>query len=240
MRHRESAGDTVAVSCHGTRSPMPQIMTVHGHRELWARIRPLAEPDDAEWINVAHDLDTWPGARTAARLRMRRDAGGLARKLYSPAVLADAHDREILRDMVAHGMRVRITATALPRGTIIIDRRAIVLTGPAADTRTYTISAVPALIDAAYSLFEAAWEQATELSAFDLDRPRLDTQAHAVLRTLNSGATDETAARELGMSLRTYRRRVADLLLTLDAGSRFQAGVRAGELGLNRSRPQGG
>jgi hypothetical protein len=34
------------------------------------------------------------------------------------------------------------------------------------------------------------------------------------------------------MSVRTYRRRVAELLDILDAGSRFQAGVRAGELGL--------
>jgi len=33
-------------------------------------------------------------------------------------------------------------------------------------------------------------------------------------------------------SLRTYRRRVAELMAALEAGSRFQAGVRAGELGL--------
>lgn len=36
------------------------------------------------------------------------------------------------------------------------------------------------------------------------------------------------------MSLRTYRRRVAELLAGLDAASRFQAGVRAGELGPTR------
>lgn len=53
-----------------------------------------------------------------------------------------------------------------------------------------------------------------------------------MLRALGSGATDTAAAKELGMSVRTYRRRVAELLDTLDAGSRFQAGVRAGELGL--------
>jgi DNA-binding NarL/FixJ family response regulator len=46
--------------------------------------------------------------------------------------------------------------------------------------------------------------------------------------------TDVTAARELGMSLRTYRRRVAELLVALGADSRFQAGMRAGELGLTR------
>jgi hypothetical protein len=34
------------------------------------------------------------------------------------------------------------------------------------------------------------------------------------------------------MSLRTYRRRVDDLIKTLGASSRFQAGARARELGL--------
>lgn len=64
--------------------------------------------------------------------------------------------------------------------------------------------------------------------------PRIDAPTARVLRTLSSGTTDETAPRELGMSLCTYRRRVAELLVTLDAGSRFQAGLRAGEMGLNR------
>ncbi|MCZ9340392.1 DNA-binding response regulator, partial [Streptomyces sp. TRM76130] len=84
-----------------------------------------------------------------------------------------------------------------------------------------------------YSLFEAVWEAATGLDAFlCADRPRLDAGSRTILRALGSGATDETAARELGMSLRTYRRRVAALLTALDADSRFQAGLRAGELGL--------
>lgn len=55
-------------------------------------------------------------------------------------------------------------------------------------------------------------------------RPRIDDQTSKVLCALGSGATDEAAARELGMSLRTYRRRVAELLANLGAASRFQAG----------------
>ncbi|MFE8993165.1 hypothetical protein ACFYMI_36140 [Streptomyces collinus] len=55
-----------------------------------------------------------------------------------------------------------------------------------------------------------------------------------MLYALGSGMTDVTASRELGMSLRTYRRRVAELLVVLGADSRFQAGVRVGELGLGR------
>jgi DNA-binding NarL/FixJ family response regulator len=97
------------------------------------------------------------------------------------------------------------------------------------------MSVEPALVSGAYALFEAAWDTATDLAAFfDADRPRIDAQTREVLYALGSGMTDVTASRELGMSLRTYRRRVAELLVALGADSRFQAGMRAGELGLTR------
>lgn len=219
---------------------MPQIMVVNGDLELQARIKPLAESNDAEWVNTARDLDTWPGAREAARLRIRRDAARRARKLYSRAVLTDERDRELLREMATHGIQVRIAATPLLQGTVFIDRRTMILTDPASRAsarghRTYMMSAEPALVSGAYALFEAAWEAATDLVAFlDPDRPRIDAQARMVLYALGSGMTDVTASRELGMSLRTYRRRVAELLVALGADSRFQAGMRAGELGLTR------
>ena len=53
-----------------------------------------------------------------------------------------------------------------------------------------------------------------------------------MLELLGSGCKDETAARTLGLGVRTYRRRVAELMNALGADSRFQAGVRARELGL--------
>jgi DNA-binding NarL/FixJ family response regulator len=64
--------------------------------------------------------------------------------------------------------------------------------------------------------------------------PELASEAQEILRALGAGLTDEAAARRLGTSLRTYRRRVAELMAALEADSRFQAGVRAGELGLAR------
>ena len=58
------------------------------------------------------------------------------------------------------------------------------------------------------------------------------TLAPSLLDALASGSKDEAAARALGMSLRTYRRRVAELMAAVGATSRFQAGLRARELGL--------
>ncbi|MEU7899105.1 hypothetical protein AB0B45_40405 [Nonomuraea sp. NPDC049152] len=44
-----------------------------------------------------------------------------------------------------------------------------------------------------------------------------------VLHLLSSADKDEIAAREMGVSLRTYRRYVAELLVRLGATNRFQA-----------------
>lgn len=48
-----------------------------------------------------------------------------------------------------------------------------------------------------------------------------------LLQLLADGAKDEAAARSLGVSVRTVRRMVADLMRRLDARSRFQAGILA-------------
>ncbi|MGV9989361.1 DNA-binding response regulator [Streptomyces sp. NPDC003374] len=215
------------------------VVTIHGDLELVARTEHLFASGREEFVCAARDLDTWsrPEARQAARHGVRASGTRRVRKLFSPAVLADEHSRGHLNELVDEGVRVRIAATALPHETIVVDRRLAILAGlddPGGRGREYTVMTAPNLVGGVYALFEAAWETATDLKALlSGDRPRLDAESRTILRALGSGATDETAARQLGISLRTYRRRVARLLDTLDAGSRFQAGLRAGELGLN-------
>ncbi|KOU60632.1 LuxR family transcriptional regulator [Streptomyces sp. MMG1533] len=205
--------------------------------ELLARTEHLFSSVREEFICAARDLNTWPdpGARQAVRGRMPTGGTHRIRKLLSPAALADEGSRDHLSELAGMGAHVRIAATALPHETIIIDRRFAILAGAnAPGGREYTVTTAPTLVGSVHALFEAAWETATDLKAFLRgEQPQLDAESRTVLRTLGSGATDETAARQLGMSLRTYRRRVAELLDALDAGSRFQAGVRAGELGLS-------
>jgi DNA-binding NarL/FixJ family response regulator len=129
---------------------------------------------------------------------------------------------------------VRISSAPLPHETIILDRRVAILAGqPSPLGREYMVTTSPVLVGGIHSLFTAAWEAAIELGAYLRGEvPELASEAREILRVLGSGLTDEAAARRLGTSLRTYRRRVAELMAALDAGSRFQAGVRAGELGL--------
>ncbi|MFJ3084699.1 helix-turn-helix transcriptional regulator [Streptomyces halstedii] len=85
----------------------------------------------------------------------------------------------------------------------------------------------PSVVHFLYELFEQVWSQAQPFSdaatdclkavAKDLDR--------TILRLLAAGLKDETIARRLGMSLRTTRKHIADMMQALGAGSRFQAGV---------------
>jgi DNA-binding NarL/FixJ family response regulator len=131
---------------------------------------------------------------------------------------------------------VRISSAPLPHETIILDRRVAIIAGQSSPAgREYTVTASPVLVGGIYSLFTAAWDAATDLGAYlRREVPEIDHEAREILRALGAGLTDEAAARRLGTSLRTYRRRVAELMNAFEAGSRFQAGVRASELGLSR------
>lgn len=59
-----------------------------------------------------------------------------------------------------------------------------------------------------------------------------DALTLAVVAVLSTGLKDEAAARRLSVSLRTYRRYVADIMTRLGVATRFQLGVRAAELGI--------
>ncbi|MEU6479417.1 transcriptional regulator [Streptomyces sp. NPDC047017] len=87
--------------------------------------------------------------------------------------------------------------------------------------------------DTLLALFGSAWRTAEPLgSGIDLGHWERSTFAGRILKRLYAGVTDEVAARELRISVRTYRRYVAEILDALGIKSRFQAGVLAAEAGL--------
>ncbi|MCF3102527.1 helix-turn-helix transcriptional regulator [Streptomyces roseoverticillatus] len=108
-------------------------------------------------------------------------------------------------------------------------------------TDTTTSGAVvvrePHLIAYLRSIFEQAWTHATEfidpntLGAEGFEQAARDIDT-TLLKLLAAGLKDETIARRLGMSLRTVRRHVADILERLGAESRFQAAVIVTHTGL--------
>jgi DNA-binding CsgD family transcriptional regulator len=63
------------------------------------------------------------------------------------------------------------------------------------------------------------------------------TLQRRIVQLLADGAKDETIARVTGLSVRTCRRHIADIMRRLDAVSRFQAGANAVRLGLTGAEP---
>ncbi|MFJ2769098.1 DNA-binding response regulator [Streptomyces sp. NPDC087300] len=219
-----------------TSDPKDHIVSLRGERELVRRAGDLFTGAREEFLCAAADLVTFsPGvnAAFAASGRPRIEPGGLTmRKLYTPRALADERSEQRLVRIAASGAEVRISAAPLAHEAIVIDRRVAILAGaPVRGVRTFTVIQSPIAVEGVRTLVYAAWETATDLADYRRTRPpALGEEARHILRALGAGRTDEVTARELGMSLRTFRRRVADVMTTLGATSRFQAGLRAREL----------
>jgi DNA-binding NarL/FixJ family response regulator len=77
-------------------------------------------------------------------------------------------------------------------------------------------------------LFDQLWGQATPLR---LAEPATVDPETTLINLLASGMKDEAIARQLGVSGRTLRRRIAQVQEQLGATSRFQAGLQAGRRG---------
>jgi DNA-binding NarL/FixJ family response regulator len=214
-----------------------QVAIVRGEEELFARTAHLfaAATDIA---CAANDLSTWAATRPrpeiADGVAAHRRAGVRVRvrKVYRPGVLLNPSTAQHLATLHDAGADIRITRDEVNE-TIILDRRVIILAGDlAAGARSYSVISRPEVVQGVASLFEAAWRASVDLATYDASLAELRTLAPRVLELLAAGGKDESAARSLGLGVRTYRRRVAELMAALGAESRFQAGVRARELGL--------
>jgi DNA-binding NarL/FixJ family response regulator len=209
---------------------------VRGERELALRAGHLFAGVREEFTCAAAGLHTWSRgelrAAILAALRPAKERGVAVRKVFHAGVLAAPDQAAHVSRLAGYGIRVRISTTPVPQEMIMIDRRTIILADPPGPAeRIYTVIQGGAAVAGLATLFESTWQAATDLLSLD-PVPRLDEPNREILGALRDGLTDEAAARRLGLSLRTYRRRVADLMVRLDARSRFQAGARAGELGL--------
>jgi DNA-binding NarL/FixJ family response regulator len=207
------------------------VAVVRGEAELFERTAHIFAIAD-EVACAAHDMHTWAVAHQQEVANPQPAQGRTIRKLYRPGVLLDPRQVEHLRELRRLGAQVRITPEEINE-TIILDRRLAILAGDlSSGERSYSVLTRPEVVQSVTSLFNAAWRAATDVEVFELRFAEMRVLAPQILDVLASGCKDETAARTLGLGLRTYRRRVAELMSALGATSRFQAGARARELGL--------
>lgn len=123
------------------------------------------------------------------------------------------------------------------RGMLIVDSRVALVQACPERSAHAAIVKDPAAARALDLLFAGSWANARSLAEYQRTGTRLRTESvRRILERLRAGYTDDVAARELQVSLRTYRRHVAEIMRELGVNSRFQAGVRAMEMGLLSQR----
>lgn len=124
-------------------------------------------------------------------------------------------------------------ATSLPIEAVMVDDHVAVLRPCLPSQIQACVVEEPSVLALLGTLFDNVWSTAQPADgSFELagdSEPELFKQ---IITLLLAGHTDESAARKLSLSVRTYRRHVARILRFLGATSRFEAGVRAAERGL--------
>ncbi|MGN8553698.1 UNVERIFIED_CONTAM: transcriptional regulator TrmB [Microbacterium sp. SLM126] len=142
--------------------------------------------------------------------------------LERPGFLAAA------REMSAIGEEVRVLPTLPTRMFVADDQMALVpMRAHSQEAGFGALLIHPSgLLDLVISIFEEYWRSATEFlpiaavhTAEDVDRD--------LLRLLLLGVTDAAASAQLGISLRTLQRRVADLMEVAGVTTRMQLGAEA-------------
>ncbi|MGW0210930.1 LuxR C-terminal-related transcriptional regulator [Streptomyces sp. NPDC003233] len=183
----------------------------------------------------------------------------------SPSTLSEALPRDIgmiergvqMRVLYQHTARVNLTTQAYSRAVIdagaevrtlgeltdrlIIFDRAVAFVPARAEAEGPPGAVVvtePYLVHFLCSVYDRMWHAATpfnpEASGYE---EITDDLRRLLLRCLAAGMKDEVIARRLGMSVRTCRRHIAELMQYLQAGSRFQAGYAAARMGWIDAEP---
>lgn len=150
--------------------------------------------------------------------------------LYQDSVRNDMATLTYARWMTEAGGQVR-TAPVLPPRFLVFDREvAVVPIDPANTRRGALCTREPAVVATLCALFFQVWEGAVPLGTRQTTG-EISTSEKQLLKLLASGLTDEAAAKRLGVSLRTVRRQMSSLMERLNARSRFEAGLKAAQLG---------
>lgn len=155
-------------------------------------------------------------------------AGRRLRTIYPVRAAQEAP--EVLRGRIAIGEEVRLLPD-VPTRMLVIGRTHAILPEPLGYVdEPRSLIRQRGIVEAMLLLFEEMWDRASPVP--DLGGgPASPDLRRFLLQQLAGGSQDEQIARRLGISLRTVRRRVAELMSELGAESRFQAGVEAARRG---------
>lgn len=150
--------------------------------------------------------------------------GRRVRAIYPARAMSEAP--HMLRMRAETGEEIRVVPSVLTRLVVVGPRRAIVPEPLGAGSDRRVVVRQAALVGVLQAYFDELWETASRVEARG-DRLAEHDHRRLLLAELADGVKDEQIARNLDVSLRTVRRRVASLMSELGVDTRFQAGVEA-------------
>ncbi|MFD4658232.1 LuxR C-terminal-related transcriptional regulator [Kitasatospora sp. NPDC058444] len=156
--------------------------------------------------------------------------------VYGSHVLHDRSARDAVQTAIDLGEQARVFSD-VPLNMGICDDRFALVCPPSRtwDRRHHILVQRSDLLEALIGVFECFWRIAVPLPAAvepagDVGAASTD-ETRQLLTCLSGGLTDESIARELGVSERTVSRRITRLQEMLGARTRFQLGVQASRRG---------
>ena len=164
-----------------------------------------------------------------------RGRGVEFRVVYGTSVLRDRAALQAVQSSMQLGEQARVCPDVPLNLRVADERRALLVVPGRHGERRHALLIHPSgLLDAMLRLFASYWRTGAPLSSTTAavkGTPGPDRQTRELLTHLAAGLTDESIARELGVSERTVGRRIARLQERLGAASRFQLGLQASRRG---------
>jgi DNA-binding CsgD family transcriptional regulator len=190
--------------------------------------------DTAE-VLLCLDPTDLEGNRFGEVLRYAREAfaqGVSIRCICAESMVNVPGGRAQIQDLQEAGAEIRVAAL-LPFRLLLVDRRISYVRVVDRDGDMLELEITnPGTCQFVYQVFDYCWLAKTsskiveeeEMGSLDFSEREL-----IILRMLANGMKDEAMARALGVSTRTLRRVVTDIMGKLGVSSRFQLGARAAE-----------
>lgn len=205
-------------------------------RQLFLQMVRSAREELAVFDRPPYALVAEPAEEVSSEQQHRMQADGLVlRTVFERSLLDDpAHVHRILGG-VAAGEQARVAS--VPLKLAIIDREWAILPLLHAGDATPEAAVIvrrSVLLDSLSAFFDLVWEHAVEVRPTPdplSDVASAEDDFRQLAHLMATGLTDAGIAVHLGVSERTVRRRIKDLMHELRVDSRFQAGVGAVQRG---------
>ncbi|MFF2144017.1 LuxR C-terminal-related transcriptional regulator [Kitasatospora sp. NPDC058190] len=151
--------------------------------------------------------------------------GVATRVVYHSRVLRDPERLAEIRTFTAAGEQARVHTEVPLKLALLDDRWALLPVSAGTELESILLIRPSTLLDALAGLFELYWAHGMRLPELSEEPPQ--DRHRQLLTLLAAGLTDESIARQLGVSTRTVQRWVRELMDRFGARTRFQAGIQA-------------